>query len=295
MATYTRPHITRAADLDPTWHVIDAEGKTLGRLATEIATLLQGKHKPTYVSYMNTGDFVIVVNAEKVRVTGKKLEQKIYYRHSGYHGGLTERTLGQTLERTPTRAVQHAVKGMLPKNALGRKMLGRLKLYAGPDHPHDAQVNRRPKKTKADRDEPEDGSAPAQAAAEAAAVASAAPEEPAVAEAESPAIEEAVVEAESPTEEEAVAIAESAAAEDAVVEAESPTEEGAVAMAEGPAVEEEPAAEAETPAAEEAAEEAESEHDEEPADDSKSRPPSKSTSRAKGKRSGSKAPATEGE
>ena len=307
MATYTRPHITRAADLDPTWHVIDAEGKTLGRLATEIATLLQGKHKPTYVSYMNTGDFVIVVNAEKVRVTGKKLEQKIYYRHSGYHGGLTERTLGQTLERTPTRAVQHAVKGMLPKNALGRKMLGRLKLYAGPDHPHDAQVNRRPKKTKADRDEPEDGSAPAQAAAEAAAVASAAPEEPAVAEAESPAIEEAVVEAESaaaedavveaesPTEEEAVAIAESAAAEDAVVEAESPTEEEAVAMAEGPAVEEEPAAEAETPAAEEAAEEAESEHDEEPADDSKSRPPSKSTSRAKGKRSGSKAPATEGE
>ena len=140
MATSGKTYQTRAEDLNPEWHVIDATDKTLGRLSSEIATLLQGKHKPIYVPHLNTGDYVVVVNAEKVRVTGRKREQKMYYRHSGYHGGLKERTLTEMLERTPTRVIQQAVKGMLPKNALGRRMLSRLKLYAGEEHPHQAQV-----------------------------------------------------------------------------------------------------------------------------------------------------------
>ena len=140
MATSGKTHTTRAADLNPEWHVIDAKDKTLGRLSSEIATLLQGKHKPIYVPHLNTGDYVVVINAEKVRVTGRKLEQKMYYRHSGYHGGLKERTLSQVLDKSPTRVIQQSVKGMLPKNALGRRMLGRLKLYAGEQHPHEAQV-----------------------------------------------------------------------------------------------------------------------------------------------------------
>ena len=140
MATSGKTHTTRAADLNPEWHVIDAKDKTLGRLSSEIATLLQGKHKPIYVPHLNTGDYVVVINAEKVRVTGRKLEQKMYYRHSGYHGGLKERTLSQVLEKSPTRVIQQSVKGMLPKSALGRRMLGRLKLYAGEQHPHEAQV-----------------------------------------------------------------------------------------------------------------------------------------------------------
>ena len=144
MATSGKTHTTRAADLDPEWHVIDATDKTLGRLSSEIATLLQGKHKPIYVPHLNTGDYVIVINAEKVRVTGRKLEQKMYYRHSGYHGGLKERTLSQVLDKSPTRVIQQSVKGMLPKNALGRRMLGRLKLYAGEQHPHEAQVKAGP-------------------------------------------------------------------------------------------------------------------------------------------------------
>ena len=125
---------------EPIWHVIDAEGITLGRLCTQIATILQGKHKPSYVSYMNTGDFVIVINAEKIRVTGNKLKQKTYYRHSGYHGGLKEQKLADVLANSPTRAIKGAVKGMLPKNIPGRHMLSRLKVYAGPTHPHEAQV-----------------------------------------------------------------------------------------------------------------------------------------------------------
>lgn len=132
--------------LESLWHVIDAQGKTLGRLSSDIAKLLQGKHKPTYVSYQITGDFVVVVNAEKVRVTGKKLEQKIYYRYSGYHGGLKEQKLSDLLKKNPTRVIRQAVKGMLPKNSLGRVMLSRLKLYVGESHPHEAQVNVRPKK-----------------------------------------------------------------------------------------------------------------------------------------------------
>ena len=140
MTTSAKPYQTRASELNPAWHVIDAEGKTLGRLSSEIAVLLQGKHKPIYVPYLNTGDYVIVINAEKVRVTGKKLEQKMYYRHSGYHGGLKEETLTQVLKKKPTRVLQHSVKGMLPKNSMGRRMLSRLKLYAGDKHPHEAQV-----------------------------------------------------------------------------------------------------------------------------------------------------------
>ncbi len=140
MATSIKPYRTRASELKPDWHVIDADGRTLGRLCTEIAVLPQGKHKPIYVPHLNTGDFVIVVNAEKIHVTGKKLEQKIYYRHSGYHGGLKEETLAKVLAKAPTRVIKKAVKGMLPKNSLGRHMLSRLKIYAGGEHPHEAQV-----------------------------------------------------------------------------------------------------------------------------------------------------------
>ena len=121
--------------------MVDAEGKTLGRISSEIAVLLQGKHKPGYVPYLNTGDYVVVVNAEKIHVTGKKIEQKKYYRHSGYHGGLKETNLQQMLDKHPDRVIKQSVKGMLPKNVPGRRMLGRLKVYAGSDHPHQAQVN----------------------------------------------------------------------------------------------------------------------------------------------------------
>ena len=126
--------------MKPAWHVMDAEGKTLGRFSSEIAVLLQGKHKPIWVPHLNTGDYVIVLNAEKIRVTGRKLQQKKYYHHSGYHGGLKEQTLEKVLQKKPTRVITHAVKGMLPKNAMGRKMLSRLKVYAGSEHPHDAQM-----------------------------------------------------------------------------------------------------------------------------------------------------------
>lgn len=143
MTMYVSPQRTRASDLKPAWHVIDAEGKTLGRLSSEIAVILQGKHKPSYVPYLNTGDYVIVVNTAKIRVTGKKLDQKVYYHHSGYHGGLKEQTLSVLLSKAPSRAIKHSVKGMLPKNTLGRHMLSRLKLYADESHPHAAQVNAR--------------------------------------------------------------------------------------------------------------------------------------------------------
>lgn len=144
MTTNTKPYRTRAADLQSAWHVIDADGETLGRLSSGIAVLLMGKHKPIYVPHLNTGDYVVVINAEKVRVTGNKLKQKIYYRHSGYHGGLKEQTLETLLDKTPTRVIKHAVKGMLPKNSMGRRMLSRLKLYAGDSHPHEAQVKGSP-------------------------------------------------------------------------------------------------------------------------------------------------------
>ena len=141
MTTRTRPYNVKQSDLRPEWHVVDAEGKTLGRVSTEIATLLQGKHKPTYTPHLAAGDFVVVVNAAKFRVSGNKLADKIYYRHSGYHGGLTEQTLEELLEKHPTRALRQAVKGMLPKNIRGKHMLSRLKLYEGEEHPHQAQVN----------------------------------------------------------------------------------------------------------------------------------------------------------
>ena len=141
MTTRMKPHNVKQSDLTAEWHVIDARDKTLGRLSTEIATLLQGKHKPTYTPHLASGDFVVVVNADKFRVTGNKLANKKYYRHSGYHGGLTEQTLGDVLAKNPTMALKKAIKGMLPKNTLGRHMLGRLKLYVGEEHPHEAQIN----------------------------------------------------------------------------------------------------------------------------------------------------------
>jgi large subunit ribosomal protein L13 len=122
------------------WYVVDAEGKTLGRLATAIADTLRGKNKPQYTPHVDTGDFVVVVNAEKIAVTGKKLDEKIYYRHSGYPGGLKERTLRDQLERRPTEVLRKAVKGMLPRNRLARQQITKLKIYAGPEHPHDAQA-----------------------------------------------------------------------------------------------------------------------------------------------------------
>ena len=122
------------------WYVVDADGQTLGRLATRIADTLRGKGKAQYTPHVDTGDFVVVVNAEKVRVTGNKLDQKRYYRHSGYPGGLRSRTLREQLERRPTEVIRKAVKGMLPKNRLARRQLTKLKVYAGPDHPHEAQA-----------------------------------------------------------------------------------------------------------------------------------------------------------
>jgi large subunit ribosomal protein L13 len=121
------------------WYVVDAEGKTLGRLATQIADTLRGKRKPQYTPHVDTGDFVVVVNAEKIAVTGNKLDQKRYYRHSGYPGGLRSRTLREQLDRRPTEVLRVAVKGMLPKNRLARQQLTKLKIYAGPEHPHAAQ------------------------------------------------------------------------------------------------------------------------------------------------------------
>lgn len=121
------------------WHVIDAQGQTLGRLASRIATVLRGKHKPIYTPHVDCGDYVIVVNAEKIHVTGQKMTQKVYYRHSGYPGGLKEITLRDQLQKFPERVIEKAVRGMLPKNRLGRQMFKKLKVNAGPNHPHQAQ------------------------------------------------------------------------------------------------------------------------------------------------------------
>ena len=121
------------------WYVVDAEGKTLGRLASEVANVLRGKNKPTYTPHIDTGDYVIVVNAEKIQVTGKKLDQKIYYHHSEYGGGMKEATLREMMQKKPEFVITHAVKGMLPKGPLGRQMLKKLHVYAGPEHNHAAQ------------------------------------------------------------------------------------------------------------------------------------------------------------
>ena len=134
-----KTYSAKAEEVERTWYVVDAEGKTLGRLATEVARILRGKHKPIYTPHVDTGDFVIIVNADKIRVTGKRLDQKMYYRHSGYMGGLKETSLRTMLDKHPERVLQLAVKGMMPKNPLGRKMYRKLKVYAAPDHPHTAQ------------------------------------------------------------------------------------------------------------------------------------------------------------
>ena len=136
MKTYS----AKPKEIQQRWYLVDAEGQTLGRLATRIADTIRGKRKPQYTPHIDTGDFVVVVNAEKIAVTGKKLEEKIYYRHSGYPGGLRERTLAEELERRPTEVLRKAVKGMLPRNRLARQQINKLKIYAGPVHPHEAQA-----------------------------------------------------------------------------------------------------------------------------------------------------------
>ena len=134
-----RTYVVKPSEIQRDWWLVDAQGKNLGRLSTRIARILRGKHKPIYSTHVDTGDFVVVINAEKIEVTGRKLDQKMYYHHSGYPGGLSSVTLRRQLERHPTRVLYAAVRGMLPKNRLGRKMLKKLKLYAGPEHRHQAQ------------------------------------------------------------------------------------------------------------------------------------------------------------
>jgi len=135
MKTYHTP----VKEIERKWFVVDAENKVLGRLASEIATRLRGKHKPNYSAHMDVGDFIVVVNAEKVKLTGNKLDDKVYYHHSGYMGGLKERSAREVLEKKPTELLRMAVKGMLSKNSLGRKQLKKLKIYTGGEHPHAAQ------------------------------------------------------------------------------------------------------------------------------------------------------------
>jgi large subunit ribosomal protein L13 len=134
-----RTYSPKSGDVQRQWFVIDANDVVLGRLATQAATLLRGKHKPIFAPHVDTGDFVIIINAEKVALTGNKREQKLAYRHSGYPGGLSSTPFGELLEKDPRRAIEKAVWGMLPKNRLGRQMLKKLKVYAGPEHPHQAQ------------------------------------------------------------------------------------------------------------------------------------------------------------
>ena len=135
MKTYT----AKPGEIQREWFLVDAEGQTLGRLATQIADRLRGKGKPAYTPHVDTGDFIVVVNAEKIAVTGSKLDTKIYYRHSGYPGGIKQRTLREQLERRPTEVIRKAVAGMLPRNRLARQQLRKLKVYAGPENPHTAQ------------------------------------------------------------------------------------------------------------------------------------------------------------
>ncbi len=136
MKTYS----TKASDIKREWHIIDASDKVLGKLATQIANLLMGKHKPIFCRHLDTGDFVVVINAEQVRVTGNKAKQKLYYRHSGYPGGLKSISFEKMMQTHPTRVIEHAVKGMLPHNRLGASIRKKLKVYAGDTHPHLAQT-----------------------------------------------------------------------------------------------------------------------------------------------------------
>ena len=131
---FAKPHEVRCA-----WYVVDATNKTLGRLSTEIARRLKGKHKPEYTPHVDTGDYIVVVNAEKIRVTGNKMQDKMYHRHTGYIGNLKSMSLEKLMQEAPERALQFAVKGMLPRNSLGRKMLSKLRVFVGPEHPHEAQ------------------------------------------------------------------------------------------------------------------------------------------------------------
>ncbi len=135
-----KTYAPKAREIERKWHLVDASGQTLGRLSTQIAKLLMGKHKAMFANNMDTGDFVVVVNAGKIRVTGKKLSDKSYYRVSGYPGGIRSQTLGEVLRKYPERVIEHAVKGMLPKGTLGRAMYRKLKVYAGDKHPHQAQL-----------------------------------------------------------------------------------------------------------------------------------------------------------
>ena len=139
MAPSTKTYVAKPTDRERNWLLVDANGLTLGRVATQIADMLRGKRKPEYTPHCDTGDFVVVVNAAKIKVTGSKLNDKLYHRHSGYPGGLRSRTLGEMLERRPEEVIRSAVKGMLPRTSLGRAQLRKLKVYAGPEHPHQAQ------------------------------------------------------------------------------------------------------------------------------------------------------------
>nr|WP_139380216.1 50S ribosomal protein L13 [Maledivibacter halophilus] len=134
-----KSYVAKPQEVERKWYVVDAEGKTLGRLATQVATILRGKHKPTFTPHVDTGDFVIILNAEKVKLTGKKLDQKMYRWHTGYPGGLKERTYREMINNKPEKVVFSAVKGMLPKNKLGRQMIKKLRVYRGPEHGHQAQ------------------------------------------------------------------------------------------------------------------------------------------------------------
>lgn len=136
----TKTFVTKPSDIERRWWVVDAEGQTLGRLASKIAPYLTGKNKPIYTPNLDTGDYVIIINCDKIKVTGDRLDSKLYYRHSGYPGGIRSLTLRETLDKHPDRAIRSAVKGMLPSTALGRQMLKKLKIYAGNEHPHAAQV-----------------------------------------------------------------------------------------------------------------------------------------------------------
>jgi large subunit ribosomal protein L13 len=135
----TKTYSPKPSDIQRDWYIVDAEGQTLGRLATEVARVLRGKHKPTFAPNMDMGDCVVIVNAEKVRVTGNKERDKLYYRHSQYPGGLRSLNFDQLKSKHPTRPIEKAVRGMLPKNILGTQMFKKLRVYAGPDHPHEAQ------------------------------------------------------------------------------------------------------------------------------------------------------------
>lgn len=136
MATYS----AKKNEIERIWYLVDAENKVLGKLASKVAVILRGKHKPVFTSHIDTGDFVVVINAKKVHLTGKKMENKLYYRHSGYPGGLKVMSAAEMLKKKPENIIKHAVKGMLPKNKLGRKQMAKLKIYSGSEHPHKAQM-----------------------------------------------------------------------------------------------------------------------------------------------------------